>query len=359
MDITATSIIKKLLVLFLVFSGLYFAREFLMPLAIGGVLAALFLPMTQWLERKKVPSLLAALACLLSLFTGMVLVGYLIAWQISELSNDAAFLKSRTIDGINAIQQYIFTTFSISIEQQQRILSEQRPFFSEILKGMAGYVLPAMSYFVLIQIYMMLMLFYRSHIRQFVLMFSKPDKQAEMNRVINSVARVSQHYLVGLSKMIVCLWIMYGIGFSALGVKNAVFFAVLCGLLEIVPFIGNITGTTITILMAAVQGGSPTMLAGIAVVYGTVQFIQGWLLEPLIVGSQVKINPLFTILALVAGDLIWGIPGIFLAIPLIAMFKIVCDNIEPLKPFGFLIGETETKDKPPGFLKRLFSKKKH
>ena len=129
-------------------------------------------------------------------------------------------------------------------------------------------------------------------------------------------------------------------GFSILGVHNALFFAFLCGLLEIIPFINNLTGTSITVLVAAVQGGSSPMLIGIIVTYGIIQFIQGWVLEPLIVGSQVKINPLFTIIALVVGQLVWGLPGIFLAIPLIAMIKIICDHIEPLKPYGFLIGET-------------------
>ena len=141
--------------------------------------------------------------------------------------------------------------------------------------------------------------------------------------------------------MIFCLWIMYGIGFSIIGVENAIFFAILCGLLEIVPFIGNITGTTITVLVAVVHGASLPMIIGIVITYGVVQFIQGWILEPLILGSQVKINPLFTILALVLGQLIWGIPGIVLAIPITAMFKIVCDYIEPLKPLGFLIGEIQ------------------
>jgi predicted PurR-regulated permease PerM len=140
--------------------------------------------------------------------------------------------------------------------------------------------------------------------------------------------------------MIVLLWVMYGMGFSILGVHNALFFAFLCGLLEIIPFINNLTGTSITVLVAAVQGGSSPMLIGIIVTYGIIQFIQGWVLEPLIVGSQVKINPLFTIIALVVGQLVWGLPGIFLAIPLIAMIKIICDHIEPLKPYGFLIGET-------------------
>ncbi|HLC83420.1 MAG TPA: AI-2E family transporter, partial [Bacteroidia bacterium] len=87
--------------------------------------------------------------------------------------------------------------------------------------------------------------------------------------------------------------------------------------------------------------------------YGMVQFIQGWVLEPLIVGSEVKINPLFTIIALVIGGLIWGIPGIFLAIPLIAMLKIVFDHIEPLKPYGFLIGEIQSKNGDHTFIKKI------
>jgi predicted PurR-regulated permease PerM len=176
-----------------------------------------------------------------------------------------------------------------------------------------------------------------------------------MNKIIDGVSKVSQQYLLGLSKMIACLWVMYAIGFSILGVKNALFFAFLCGLLEIVPFIGNITGTTITVLVAGVQGGSLLMLTGIIGSYGIIQFIQGWVLEPLIVGSQVKINPLFTIIALVIGNIMWGIPGIFLAIPLMAMFKIVCDHIEPLRPYGFLIGEIETKKSDSDIIKNIIN----
>ena len=85
------------------------------------------------------------------------------------------------------------------------------------------------------------------------------------------------------------------------------------------------------------------------------QLIQGWVLEPLIVGPQVKINPLFTILALVLGEFVWGIPGIILAIPLTGMFKIICDHIEPLKPYGFLIGEIKTVKAELGFIKKVKS----
>lgn len=95
------------------------------------------------------------------------------------------------------------------------------------------------------------------------------------------------------------------------------------------------------------------MLFAIIGTYGFVQFIQGWVLEPIIVGAQVKINPLFTIIALVIGELVWGIPGIFLAIPLIAMFKIVSDHVDSLKPYGFLVGEIKSMKDEPGFIKKL------
>jgi predicted PurR-regulated permease PerM len=209
---------------------------------------------------------------------------------------------------------------------------------------------------ILVLVYVFFLLYYRGHVKAFLLKLTTPVQRDEMEQVIYRATYISQQYLLGLSKMIVCLWIMYGIGFSIIGVKNALFFAVLCGLFEIVPFIGNITGTTLTVLVSALHGANLAMLGGIVLTYGVVQFIQGWVLEPLILGAQVKINPLFTIIVLVLGELVWGIPGIILAIPLTAIFKIICDHIEPLKPYGFLIGELETGKKELGFIKTIKAK---
>jgi predicted PurR-regulated permease PerM len=137
---------------------------------------------------------------------------------------------------------------------------------------------------------------------------------------------------------------MYGIGFTIVGVKNALFFAILCGLLEIIPFIGNLTGTAFTLGMALIQGGSSNMIIGILVVYATVQFVQTYLVEPLIVGAQVSLNAMATIISLVAGELLWGIPGLILAIPLMGIVKIICDHVPGLQPFALLIGDDEKKD---------------
>lgn len=345
MNITTSDLLKKVLFLFLIFAGLYYAKDFLMPLSIGTVLATLFWPLCNWLEIKKAPRLLAAITCLLLLLIVITGIISLVGWQVSELANDFALLKVKVGNAISTLQNYILQELGISIEKQTQLITDQQPMITGMIKETLGSFTNIVTYFMIILIYVVLLLYYRSHIKHFILMLTLQSRRDEMGIVVNSVAKVSQQYLLGLSKMIVCLWIMYGVGFSILGIKNALFFAFLCGLLEIVPFIGNITGTIITLLMAALHGSSPAVLVAIVGVYGSVQFIQGWILEPLIVGSQVRINPLSTIIALILGELVWGIPGIFLAIPLIAMLKIVCDNIETLKPYGFLIGETEQKTK--------------
>jgi len=353
MTISSASALKKIFLLLLLLAGLYIAKDFLIPLAVGGVLATLFLPISRWLEKRNVPRGIAVMICLLLLLLAITGIGMLLSYQISALTNDFSILRQRSNDIIDNVQKYIYSNLGISIEKQNQELSKQQPIIAQFLKDIVMSLSSIFGSFILTSVYILFLLYYRSHIKQFLLKLSPSSQQNEMIKVIDNVGKVSQQYLLGLSKMIVCLWVMYGIAFSILGVKNALFFAFLCGLLEIVPFIGNITGTTITVLVAGVQGGSLLMLTGIIGSYGIIQFIQGWVLEPLIVGSQVKINPLFTIIALVVGNIMWGIPGIFLAIPLMAMLKIVCDHIDPLKPYGFLIGEIENKKPAINFIKKI------
>jgi predicted PurR-regulated permease PerM len=353
MTTSLASVIKKLLVLFLIFSGLFFAKEFLIPLCIGGILATLFLPLCNWLEKKKLPKGIAVFVCLLGLLLLVFVLISLLGYKISELINDIAVLKQKSIETVTQIQKYIFNTLNLSIDEQYKILKNEQPSYASMVQIMIGSITSFLSSLILLLVYFVFLLYYRNHIKTFLIKLTAKSQRAEMQEIIQKVTSVSQQYLFGLSKMIFLLWIMYGIGFSVIGVQNAIFFAILCGLLEIVPFVGNITGTTLTVLVAAIHGANFELLGGIVIVYGIVQLIQGWVLEPLILGPQVKINSLFTIIALVLGELIWGIPGIILAIPITAMFKIICDHIEPLKPYGFLIGEIQIPKKESVFVEKF------
>ena len=88
MTITITSIIKNLLLLFLIIVGLIYAKIFLVPLTIGGILATLFLPFCHWLEAKKLPKGIAVLMCFLLLLLIITMLAFLLGWKVMALTND-------------------------------------------------------------------------------------------------------------------------------------------------------------------------------------------------------------------------------------------------------------------------------
>jgi predicted PurR-regulated permease PerM len=335
--------------LFLLFGGLYFAKEFLAPVVLAGVLAMLFIGLSNYLEGKGIKRAFSAFISVFVLVALVASIFYVLSIQLKEFAGDVSVMKQRVASLAEDIKGWISETLGISEAQQDKIIEQQSQDGGSSAGTVAATVLNTVSSLavnmVLGLVYMYLLLFYRSHIKKFILKLVPDSELKNTDTIIHQSVKVAQKYLGGLSMMIMMLWVMYGIGFSIVGVKNAIFFAVLCGLLEIVPFVGNVTGTTITVLAVLIQGGDQGMVVGVIATYFTIQFVQTYILEPLVVGEQVSINPLFTIMALVVGELVWGIPGMVLAIPLLGIVKIICDNVPDLKPYGFLIGSGENKKK--------------
>lgn len=332
---------------FLVVSGMYFGREFLIPIAIASLLAMLFLPLSRWFEGRGISRVLASIFCVFLLLLGFAGVIALLSWQASDISNDLTQIGERLNNIGEELKQYIAKNIGISAEKQKAWINKQSSAAGASM-GTAGTILgSAMSVMVdtiLVLVYLFLFIYSRTHIKKFVLMMVPSPETKETEQIINDAGKMAQKYISGMSMMIVMLWILYGVGFSIAGVENALFFALLCGILEIIPFIGNLTGTALTLLMVISQGGDDSMVISVLATYLVIQFLQTYILEPLVVGSEVNINPLFTILILVLMELIWGIPGLILAIPMIGIVKIICDHVRPLKPYGFLIGKEKNSD---------------
>ena len=340
--------ISVIIFIFLVISGLYFARQFLIPIAISALLAMLLVPLSRWFENKGLHRTMASLLCLLFLISILGGIIYLVSWQASGISENLYQISNRVERIIENIRQFVAENIGISTETQKQWINGQQASGSGEALGIAGSLLSSlmgiMVKSILVLVYLFLFLSSRSHLKKFILMLVPESDVKETEKIISDAGKVSQKYLSGLGIMIAILWLMYGIGFSIVGVESAIFFAVLCGLLEIVPFIGNLTGTSLTVLMVISQGGSNGMVLGVFITYMFIQFIQTYILEPLVVGSEVNINPLFTILVLVFMEIIWGIPGMIMAIPMLGIVKIICDHVTPLKPFGYLIGKEKSKD---------------
>jgi len=349
--------IKVLLFYILTIAVLYIGREFLFPIALAGVLAMLLIPLNRWLEKKGANRGVASACCVLVLILAIAGVFTILGWQMSSFAEDMGQVKEQASKMLDQLRKFVSNSLGISPEEQQEMIEKQKSsgggnsakIVGSVLTGLMGISVNT----ILVLVYIFLFLLFRGHFKKFILMLVPAGQKAETQTIIQKSSQVVQKYLSGLATMTLLLWIMYGIGFSIVGVKNALFFAVLCGLLEIVPFVGNITGTALTLLASVAQGGDSQLIIGILVTYALVQFIQTYILEPLVVGAEVNINPVFSILSLVAAEMIWGIGGMVLAIPLLGIVKIICDHVEPLKPYGFLMGSEPKKKKSGDWLKRV------
>ena len=322
---------------------LYFAKPVLMPLAIAGMFALVFMPACRWLERKGCHTVVAALICGL-LFAGLVTAIVLfVIWHLQHISTDFSDIRQHFTDYIHEFRKYLHDRFGMDTLKKDSPLpipvQPNSDGIGKIAASLMGSVVSVVINLLLILVYMIMLLCLRHDIRDFILRISTLESKGKTEIVITQSVKVVQQYLWGLSIVIICLWIMYSIGFTLVGVHTPIFFAILCGILEIIPFVGNITGSTLTSLMALSQGGGFQMVFGVLITYMLIQAIQFYIISPLVMQTQVSIHPLFTIVVLFAGDLLWGISGMILAIPALGIVKIVCDHIDYLQPFGRLLGE--------------------
>lgn len=320
---------------------LVLAREFLVPLVLAVILSMLFVGFSNWLERKGAKRWLSALLSVLALWLcAAIILGFLF-WQLSDFTSQLDEMQKRLTSTIDQIRTWLNANIGISKSEQKKMIEQSQSGGAGAGKMAFTFAAGLMGVLVntiLVTVYMYLLLFYRAHLKKSLMKMVPNGNEHDAATIVGESVTVSRQYLGGLFLMIAMLWVMYGIGFSIVGVKSAIFFAILCGVLEIVPFVGNVTGTLVTLLAVTAQGGDSKMVLGVVITYLLVQFIQTYLLEPLVVGKEVNINPLFTIMAIVVGELIWGIAGMVVAIPVLGMIKIAFDHLPALRPYGYLIG---------------------
>jgi predicted PurR-regulated permease PerM len=332
-----------LLFLFLLFSGLYYTRDFIVPIAIAILLAMVLLPVTKRLERAGVPKLISIILSVLliiSLISGVVILFYT---QVMSFAGDLPHIKVTLLEKFKLLQNFVESKTQISAQQQMDwitvryndLVSSSGQYIKMLLMGITG----ALAIFGLVIFYILFFLLYRERINNFFLQLVSKDKHAKVESIICKITDLIQHYLTGLLIELAVLGTMNAVGLLVLGVRQAIFLGYLAGLLNIIPYVGSMIGSIFPIMMALIFGDSFTTVFAVIALMATTQFIDNNILTPKIIGSHIQINPLVTIIGIVAGGFIWGIPGMIMFVPLLGIFKIICDNLDPLKPIGYLLGD--------------------
>jgi predicted PurR-regulated permease PerM len=322
---------------------LYTLRETLIPVAFSILLAILLHPVCAWLERKGVPRVGAILLSILALFVVIVVLVYVVSIQIGSFADELPRIteKAEVIldQTLTMGERYLNISRTQQVSEAKKYLinalSEGRAVLLNTLVTTTG----AISTFVLLPLYIFFLLLYRDFFRRFVHKAIKGVPNEELNLLLKKIYDVIKSYLAGLFLVIIIVGVLNSIGLLIIGVPHAVFFGFLAGFLILIPYIGILIGSVLPALLSVVTMDSPWYAVAVIGVMSFVQFLEGNLITPNIVGSKVSVNPLAAIIALFLGGQLWGLSGLILALPVTAILKVICDSVPSLEPYGFLLGE--------------------
>lgn len=331
-----------LLIIVIVFI-LTIGRSLLIPLFLGGYIAMLMIPFCNWMEKNKIPRVLSgiiSLLCAIVLILGIVLVVILQVRNFAKDFDDVTDRLNNYLSDVDILATNLFGAdlgIKDGIDKTQifSLLESNSDTVSTFLLSTIG----SLAGVVLVPVFIFFMLIYRDHLGEFIAQLFREHNDGDVKEKIRSLRKVVQFYILGVFKVMGILAIMNTTVLYLLGVKHALFFGLFAALLNIIPYLGPFLGAILPFLFAFLTMDGLFYPFMVVVSFTVIQLIESNFLTPKIVGSNVNLNALITFVGLLIGGAIWGVVGMILIIPTLAIMKRIFDLQESTKPFSFLFGE--------------------
>ena len=330
-------------------------QDVLVPLAFAGLIAILLNPLSNRLGIYLPRVISIAAALLIALLTIMVLM-YFLSSQVAHFFDDLDAIKLKLSHLLHDLQWWLQNQFGLSSKKQVQMLNDAATSGKAMIGQTLSGILGVLSVVFLIPVYTFLILFYKTLILNFLFEVFSEENQSKVLEIIGETKLAIQSYIVGLLIETSIVAVLNSAALLILGVQNAILIGVIGAILNLLPYIGGIIAIGLPVLMATLTTDGFTTQLLIIGAYALIQFIDNNILVPRIVSSKVQINALISIVVVLLGAALWGISGMFLSIPFIAVLKIIFDRIDGLKPWGKLLGDTIPTEHM-GQFKRLRRKK--
>jgi predicted PurR-regulated permease PerM len=314
--------------------------DILVPLAFAAFIAVLLNRLCNRLIRAKLPKIAAIIVSMLIAVIVVAGVFYFLSSQIASFGDTIPTLKEKFSHIVTDLQNWINTKFGVDVNKQGKFIKDTVNNSKALVGQTINTVLGTLSIVFLIPVYVFLMLLYKTLILNFLFEVFSEENSVQVAEILKETKSAIQSYIVGLLTETLIVAIMNSIALLLLGVPYAILIGVIGALLNMLPYIGGLIAIALPVLMATVTHDGYSTQLGVIAAYLFIQFIDNNILVPRIVSSKVQINALISIIAVLLGNALWGLSGMFLSIPFIAVLKIVFDRIEDLKPWGKLLGDT-------------------
>lgn len=323
---------------------LYIGKSIFVPIVFATVLAIVLQPVVNFMLRLKINRLIAIIITMLLTFT--VIVGFisLLVSQVSLFSATWPVLSAKFTGTLQETIASASTYFEIDAKLINDWIAKSVGEITDISTAAIGQTLvifgSAIVMLFLVPVYIFLILFYEPILREFLRRLFGEDQQVKVHKISTKTKAVIQGYLIGLIFEAILVAALDITVLLILGIDYAILLGLIGAVLNVIPYIGGIVAVALPMMVALATKSSAWFAVYVMISYYIIQLIDNNFIVPKIVSSQVKINALFSIMVVFVGNALWGIPGMFLSIPLLAIVKVFFDHFESLKPWGFLLGDT-------------------
>jgi len=341
---------------------LYIAQGIILPLVFALIIAIVLHPVVNFFVRLKIHRVVAIVITLL--ITSLFLLGLidLIFTQASRFSETWPLLVEKFTDTLNQLITGASAYLDIDplkihdwiSKTKDELLNVSNDAIGQTILSVGGVIMILL----LLPVYVFLILFYHPLLIDFVRRLFVNHNQNQVSEIVTQTKTVIQSYLVGLSIEAVMVAVLNTAVLLTLGIDYAILLGIIGALLNVIPYIGGLVAVALPMMVALATKSTAWYPLYVLIGYYIVQLIDNNFIVPYIVASKVKINALFSIIVVFIGNAIWGVPGMFLSIPLLAIVKLFFDHIDSLKPWGFLLGDTMPPliKRKPIRLRRIFKR---
>jgi predicted PurR-regulated permease PerM len=313
--------------------------DILVPFCFAGLFAVLLNPLCTRLEMLHLPRIAAILLTILIGIAVVAAIFYFLSSQIISFTASFPALKDKFGQMMTQLEGWVYNHFGIATQKQVQFIRDTMSNSRALVGRTVNTVIGTLSIIFLIPVYVFMMLFYKTLILNFLYEVFSEEHSQQVAEILKETKSAIQSYIVGLLVEMIIVAVLNSLALIILDVRYAVLLGVIGAILNILPYIGGIIAIALPVLMATVTKDGFSTQIGILVAYLIIQFIDNNFIYPRFVSFRVQINALISIVIVLMGNGLWGVSGMFLSVPFIAVLKIIFDRIDELKPWGKLLGD--------------------
>lgn len=337
----------------ILFAGviLYFGKTVFVPISYGLLIAMVLYPVCKGLERRRWPRSLAITAGLLIVF---ILFGLLIAllfMQVNALRQDIPLLLNKVDPSLVQLQQWLKSTFGFSIASQnewwQQVVQNFNNSTSSILQSAISATAGSLFTLFIVPVYAALFLYNREVFVQFLVKLTGSIHKEQLQHILTETIHTYAGFIKGMAIVYLIVGVLNSIGLLALGIPHAILFGMLTAIMTIIPYVGIVVSALLPISIAWITKDSVWYPLGVVGVFTFVQYLEANLIFPKVVATQLKVSTWATLVAIIAGGVVWGISGMILFIPFAGILKIVSDHIPEWEALNILLSRGKKEKVAP------------